>query len=84
MATRVTQGMLLSGIALVGQMAGMALAKGSTGIASMVHIALGFGGTIYVAVHALLVHPRRAVAPRALAVSLWTGYGGTLALMPLV
>lgn len=83
-ATRVTEGMLLSGVALLGQMAGMALAKGASGTASIVHIALAFGGAMYVAVRALLAHPRGAVAPRALAVSLWAGYGGTLAFMPLV
>jgi len=84
LATRVTEGILLSSVALLGQMAGMTLAKGVSGTEPVLSIALGFGAAMYVGVHALLAHPRRAIAPRALAVSLWVGYGGTLAFVPFV
>lgn len=83
-ATCVTEGILLSSVALLGQMVGMALAKGTDRTEPALSIALGFGAAMYVGVHALLAHPRRAIAPRALAVSLWAGYGGTLAFVPLV
>ncbi len=80
MVTQATEGLLLSLIALLGQMVGMAVSQGATEAYLVAVLAVGFGAAMYVAIHPLLAGLDKAGEPRAAAASFLGGYGGTLLL----